>query len=77
MGSWPWQTYTDYPIHFEGRIALSPSIRFGLGGALFLYIIQPIFEKIVQKMGEKKVKVFAIVFLILVIIDMIYSFVLK
>lgn len=77
MGSWPWQTYTDYPIHFEGRIALSPSIRFGLGGALFLYIIQPIFEKIVQKMGEKKVKVFAIVFLILVIIDMLYSFVLK
>lgn len=29
MGYWPWQTYArDYIIHFEGRIALSPSLRF-------------------------------------------------
>ena len=31
-GSWPWQTYVNYRYHFQGRIALSPSIRFGLGG---------------------------------------------
>ena len=24
-GAWPWQTYRDYAINFEGRIALSPS----------------------------------------------------
>ena len=23
-GAWPWQTYRDYAINFEGRIALSP-----------------------------------------------------
>ena len=40
-GAWPWQTYLDYDINFEGRIALSPSIRFGLGGLLFLYVLQP------------------------------------
>ena len=39
VGSWPWQTYVDYKINFQGRIALSPSIRFGLGGLLFLYVI--------------------------------------
>ena len=33
-GSWPWQTYVDYKINFQGRIALSPSVRFGLGGVL-------------------------------------------
>ena len=38
IGSWPWQTYADYAINFEGRSALSPSVRFGLGGLLFLYI---------------------------------------
>ena len=32
LGSWPWQTYLDYKFNFEGRIALSPSIRFGIGG---------------------------------------------
>jgi len=47
MGSWPWQTYArDYAIQFQGRVALSPSIRFGLGGAVFLYILQPLFERL-------------------------------
>ena len=35
LGYWPWQTYVDYAINFQGRIALSPSVRFGLGGLLF------------------------------------------
>lgn len=48
MGSWPWQTYArDYTIQFQGRIALSPSIRFGLGGVVFLYLVQPLFERLV------------------------------
>ncbi len=57
MGSWPWQTYArDYKIHFQGRIALSPSIRFGLGGTVFLYILQPVFEKLMQKLRSKEDK---------------------
>ena len=35
-GSWPWQTYEDYKYNFQGRIALSTSLRFGLGGTIFL-----------------------------------------
>lgn len=46
-GSWPWQTYVNYSVNFQGRIALSPSIRFGLGGVLFLYIVQPLWERLV------------------------------
>ena len=45
-GSWPWQTYADYAVNFEGRVALSPSIRFGLGGLVFLYVLQPLFERL-------------------------------
>ena len=45
-GSWPWQTYADYAVNFEGRVALSPSIRFGLGGLVFLYGLQPLFERL-------------------------------
>ena len=51
MGSWPWQTYVDYAIPFQGRIALSPSIRFGLGGVVFLYLLQPLFERLVGAMS--------------------------
>ncbi len=77
MGYWPWQTYADYKINFQARIALSPSIRFGLGGTVFLYLLQPLFENICKKLGTKKVKIFSIIILVVLGIDAIYSFVLK
>lgn len=72
MGSWPWQTYADYKINFQARIALSPSIRFGIGGVVFLYLLQPIFSKIINKLGDKKKYIFYIVS-ILFIIDIIFK----
>ena len=77
MGSWPWQTYADYAINFQARIALSPSIRFGLGGVLFLYVLQPIFEKICEKLGPKRTRSLAIVFLVMFAADCVYSFAIK
>lgn len=77
MGSWPWQTYADYKINFQARIALSPSIRFGLGGTVFLYLLQPLFELICKKMGEKRVIKSSLVILIILGIDAIYSFFIK
>ena len=68
MGYWPWQTYVDYKDNFQGRIALSPSLRFGLGGVLFLYILQPIFEKFVGKLKKKQLNnVFYVVFSIFIL----------
>ena len=77
MGSWPWQTYADYKINFEARIALSPSIRFGLGGVAFLYILQPLFNKLTDKLGEKYTKYLSIIILIILGLDCIYSFIIK
>lgn len=74
IGSWPWQTYADYAINFEARIALSPSIRFGLGGVLFLYVLQPLFEKLCEKLGSNGVKALAIIFLVMFIADCIFTF---
>ena len=71
MGSWPWQTYADYKYNFQARIALSPSIRFGLGGVLFLYILQPLFEKITNKLSNNILNKIFYVILALFIIDII------
>ena len=60
-GSWPWQTYADYAVNFQARIALSPSVRFGLGGVFFLYVLQPLFENICVRLGTKRVNVVAFV----------------
>lgn len=75
MGSWPWQTYADYKINFQARIALSPSIRFGLGGLLFLYLLQPLFEKIVKKLGTKKRDIVFYILASLFLVDVIFKFI--
>ena len=40
-----WWDYSDQKFNFQGRIALNPSIRFGIGGMVILYLLQPLFEK--------------------------------
>lgn len=70
-GSWPWQTYADYAINFQGRIALSPSIRFGLGGILFLYIMQPLFDRLLGKLKRKTVNIISSVLLVILVVDLV------
>lgn len=50
-GGWLWD-YRAYAVQFDGRIALSPSLRFGLGGLLFCYGIQPLLQRAAAKIGE-------------------------
>lgn len=77
FGSWPWQTYSDYKYNFQARIALSPSIRFGLGGILFLYIIQPIYDKFYNKLSKKMINVIFNFVFIIFIIDIISLIIFK
>ena len=72
LGSWPWQTYADYKYNFQARIALSPSIRFGIGGVVFLYLFEPLFEKLVDKLSNKKLNIIFGTVLTIFIIDIIY-----
>ena len=48
-GGWAWD-YRRFAFNFQGRIALNPSVRFGIGGMLFLYVLQPLFVKLTEKM---------------------------
>ena len=72
-GSWPWN-YHKYPFNFEGRIALNPSLRFGLGSILFLYICQPIFELFTDKLPKKVVNFTFVVLLVFFVRDLIFKF---
>ena len=71
IGSWPWQTYADYKINFQARIALSPSIRFGIGGVVFLYVIQPLLDKLVAKRKDKTLLIAAAVIVTVLTADLI------
>ena len=73
MGSWPWQTYADYAINFQARIALSPSIRFGIGGVVFLYVIQPLLDRLAEHMKDKAVYIAAGVIAAVLAADLVYT----
>lgn len=73
MGSWPWQTYADYEINFQARIALSPSIRFGIGGAAFLYVVQPLLDKLAAKLKDKPAKIIAAVIVAVLAVDLCFT----
>lgn len=67
QGSWMWD-YSNYFANFQGRIALNPSIRFGIGGMVILYLLQPLFEKCVGKLSRKTLyRVSGVIGLILVV----------
>lgn len=72
-GSWPWN-YTRFPYNFEGRIALNPSLRFGLGSVFFLYICQPLFEIFTDKAPKRIVNITFIVLLIFFVRDLVFKF---
>ena len=76
-GTWAWRTgYLKYVVNFEGRVALSTSIRFGLICVLCVFVIHRLFDKFLDYLIVKKIfnKFFYLV-LILFIFDFIFAIV--
>jgi Predicted membrane protein len=74
-GNWMWD-YRRFSFNFQGRIALNPSIRFGIGGMLFLYVLQPLFEKLTEKLPSKTFTVITGIIAMLFFTDVIITFLL-
>lgn len=72
-GSWPWQTYKEYKYNFQARIALNTSVRFGLGGVLFMYVVQPVFDWVLKKPSKAVLNTLAVSVLGIVIADYIFT----
>lgn len=72
-GEWLWD-YTRFSFNFQGRIALNPSIRFGIGGMLFLYLLQPLFQKLTRKISDRTLYTVSLIILLVFITDIIYTY---
>lgn len=72
-GEWLWD-YTRFSFNFEGRIALNPSIRFGIGGMIFLYLLQPLFSKAAEALGVRKVSIISGFLTLILVTDCICTF---
>ena len=75
-GSWMWD-YTRFVFNFQGRIALNPSVRFGIGGMIFLYVFQPLFEKFTNQMSSKMLTNISNLIIVVLFVDCIYTFLYK
>lgn len=71
-GGWLWD-YTSYTVQYGGRIALNPSLRFGMGGLLFLYGVQPLLEKAAAKAGESSCRKAACILVVFFLLDFFVS----
>lgn len=56
---WDYSTL-NYGPHFEGRISVVSSLRFGIMGIVGLYLIQPITAKVVDKFRTWKVPFYGV-----------------
>lgn len=75
-GGWLWD-YTRFRWNFEGRIALNPSIRFGIGGMVFLYVLQPLFYKLTDNVSDKFRNRIAAGCALVFVADLIYTYIIR
>lgn len=73
-GTWMWD-YQRFAFNYQGRIALNPSLRFGIGGMIFLYGLQPMFEKIVHCWSDQRLKVISGLLAIVFWLDIVVTFI--
>lgn len=65
--------YSKRHINFKGYITPDASLRFGVGGVLIYYFMIPVLEKIINRYSEETMIVFAVVSLLIIGIDFIYT----
>lgn len=75
-GEWLWD-YTRFAFNFQGRVALNPSIRFGIGGMIFLYLLQPLFQKLTTRMSKRALVAVSGALTLLLLADTVYIFILR
>lgn len=70
-GSWMWN-YERFWMDFEGRVAPNPSFRFGLGGMIMLYLLYPLFNRLICKVSDKKITIITAILAMIFLADCIF-----
>ena len=63
--------YSHYTFNINGLVCLSASTRFAIGGTTFIYILQPLFDKLINIMNSKLKNILAYGIISVVLIDFI------
>lgn len=69
-----WWDYSHIKFNLEGRICLTNSILFGILGILFIYLLNPTFLFIIDKIPNIALIIISIILFISFIVDVIITF---
>ena len=70
-----WWDYSNRKFNINGRICLETTIPFGIGGAIAVYIANPFFLKLLNKLSHNLVIILGIVLIVIFFTDLIISIV--
>ena len=65
-----WWDYSDMRFNINGRICLETAIPFGIGGLVIMYLVNPLFEGILNMLSVKVVIILGSILLTLFLIDL-------
>jgi uncharacterized membrane protein len=66
-----WWDYSYTPLNFMGHISVRHTLRFGVGGMIMMYLVNPPLEKLFRKIPDKGQLIFAITALTVLIADLV------
>ncbi len=68
-----WWDYKDHKFNLDGRICLSNTVLFGLGGLLIIHITNPLIFKIMSAINHNVLIIITLILLSIFILDVIVS----
>ena len=68
-----WWDYSKEPYNFQGRIALIPSLFWGLLSLLMFDVLQPAADFIIEKIPQDTGRILLYVFILLTVVDVVYT----
>lgn len=69
-----WWDYSNYLININGRVCLEGAIIFGLAGCLVIYVAEPFFMKLFNKVPLKIKVCITVIFIVLFLFDFGYTY---
>ena len=65
-----WWDYSDMRFNINGRICLETAIPFGLGGMIIMYLVNPLFEGLLNMLSSKAIMIIGLSLLTIFLIDL-------
>ena len=69
-----WWDFSDSKFNLNGRICLETTIPFGLGGVFIMYVVNPFFTGLLNKLSSKETIIIGLILFIIFLTDTIVSF---